>query len=582
MRDLVTENGDLKLDVRRAKADNSILKVENCALEDRLLARSISPSPPSEGDTAAGSDCGSAKHFYPPARGPVRLNRQRPKTRAGVGSGLPGDTNGKNGAGRVGRSGAVVPARGGPRLPTSVVESKDDASDQPATAGPGGAGGGGGDVGAKNERASALGRGCLGSNASTRSELTVAGACEKLAVARSASSRGTGDHFKLSESGRSETLSNVSKGAGGGALGEKTPRGTELNGIAPDGVRNTKSNLLNSGKDRAGRQKGVDKRDLGLEPSRLTAVPNSREQGLSSDGLTEGKADDGKPSDATDSTLHITIDTLDEPVQADRIVSAGTIERFLSSESLQSRISRDHPRSSSLLIRNKSGRGSSGSVGSWTEREEGATFPESPTSMPSLVPLVYTDDSDGPSKTRPSRGSKVGAKFTDTRSTTHLGNDAGGNSFSSQASASVGTGGWSDSSAEQIGNIYSSGESSSEASSSTAPRAWPQSAGSGAHAAYSSDEGGSSGPEPGTGIASAAGEEPSNNTRGRSLARRRQRGGEAVEAPTGAVMPETSTGTEPSQASRSSTGDSVDSSRSPVALQRLSSTVKVVSSGRAG
>lgn len=575
MRDLVTENGDLKLDVRRAKADNSILRVENRALEDRLLAGSISPSPPSEGDTAAGSDCGSAKRFYPPPRGPVRLNRERPKNRANVGSGPPWDTNRKKGAGRVRRGGAVVPAKGRSSLPASVVESKDDASDQPATAGAGG----GGDVGAKSKRARALERDCLGRNASNRSELTVAGACEKLAVARSASARGAGGHFKLSESGRSETMPNVLQRTGDGALSEKTPRGMELSSVARVGATHTNSNPLNSGKDRGGRPRGVDKRGLDLESSRSTAVPSSREQGLSSDDPTERKACVGKPSNDTESTLRVTIDALDEPVKADRIVSAGTIGRFLSSESLQSRLPREHSRSSSLLIRNRNGRGSSDSVGSWTEREEAATFPESPTSMPLLVPLVYTDDSDDLNKTRPSRGTEAGATFTDTRSTTHLGNAAGGNSFSSQASAGVGTGGWSDSSAEPIGNIYSSGESSSEASSSTASRAWPQSARGGVHAAYSSDEGGRSGSEPATGIASTAKEEASNNTRGRSLARRRQRGGEAVGT---AVLPGTSTGNEPSQASRSSTGDSADSSRSPVALQRLSSAVNIVSSGRAG
>lgn len=391
VRDLVTENGDLKLDVRRAKADNSILRVENRALEDRLLAGSISPSPPSEGDTAAGSDCGSAKRFYPPPRGPVRLNRERPQNRANVGSGLPWDTNRKKGAGRVRRGGAAVPARGNSSLPASVVESKDDASDQPATAGPAG---GGGDVGAKNEGARALGRGYLGSNASNRSELTVAGACEKLAVARSASARGAGGHFKLSESGRSETLPNVLQRTGDGVLSEKTPRGMELSSVARVGGRGTNSNRLDSDKDRGGGQRGVDRHDLELEPSRSTAVPSSRDQGISGDDPTELKASGGKPSNATESTLRKTIDALDEPVKTDRIVSAGTIGRFLSSESLQSRLPREHSRSSSLLIRNRNGRGSSSSVGSWTGRGEAATFPESPTSMPLLVPLVYTDDSD--------------------------------------------------------------------------------------------------------------------------------------------------------------------------------------------
>ena len=349
----------------------------------------------------------------------------------------------------------------------------------------------------------------------------------------------------------------------------------KLSGVALDGAKNTNSTPLKFVKDRGdrgGHQGGVENRDLGLDASRSTTMPSSREKELSSDGPTERKASAEKPSGATDSTLPIANDTLDESVKADHIVSAGTIGRFLSSESLQSRIPREHSRSSSLLIRSRSDHRSSDSVGSWTGREEAAAPPESPTSMPLLVPLAYTDDSDDLSKTRPSRATKVGVRFTDTGSTTRLGNEAGGNSFSSKASASVSTGEWSDSSAEQIGNIYSSDDSSSEASSSTAARGWPQSASGGAHAAYSSDEGGSSGSKHGTGIASAAEGGPSNNTRGRSLARRRQRGGEASVA----VLPETSTGTEPSQANRSCNGDSVDSSRSPVVLQRLSSANKVV------
>lgn len=557
--------------------------MENRALEDRLLARSICHSPPSEGDTAAGSDCGSAKRFGPPVPGPVRLNRERPKTRARVGAGLPGATNGKNGADRAGLGGAVAPARGGSSRLTSVVEPKDDASDHAA-------GGRVHDVvGAKSERARALGRGGLGGNARRRSELTVAGACEKLAVTRSASARGTGGHFKLSESGRSDTMPNVLERPGGVALSEKSPRGKELSGVALDGAASTNVTRLNSDQGRRSRQRGLDKRDRGLEASPSTAALNSREQGLAGDGLTERKASGGKPTDAAGSTLKIAVDTPDEPVKSDRIVSAGTIGRFLSSESLQSRIPREHSRSSSLLIRNRNGRGSSDSVGSWTGREEVEKFPDSPTSMPSLVPLPDTDDSDDATKTRPSRGAKLGANFTDTGSTTHLGNEAGGNSFSSQASVGVGTGGWSDSSNEQIGNIYSSGESSSEASSSTTAKAWPPSAGGGggggAHAAYSSDEGGSSGSEARTGIASTTEGEASNNTRGRSIVRQRQRGGEAAAAAAAAaaaVLPETSSGTEPSQASRSSNGDSEDSSRSPVALQRLSSAVKTGSSGKAG
>ena len=565
MRDLVTENGDLKLDIRRAKADNSILKVENSVLEDRLLARSVSPSPPSEGDTAAGSDSGSAKRVYG-SSGLARHNRGRSKFTSGSRAAPPGD-DGKKEASRVERSGTIMTASGESNLPTSAVESKDDTSDLAIETG------GGGVVGAKSETTRALGRGSICSDGRSRSELTVASACSQLAIARSASARGGGGHFKLSDSRRSGTMPNVLDHVSGGGLSEKTNCGNELSGVFLNGTTGTDNTRLNSDKDRDGRQGGIDKREPRLKIPRPTEVHISREQGRFSDGPVDQTASDEKPSDATEGTLNTRGDTVDQLVKADRVVSAGTIGRFLSSESLQSRIPRHHSRSSSLMIRNRSGRGSSDSVGSWTGREEAAECPDSPASMPLLVPLVDTYGSDDPNTIKPSGGTKAGANFADTRSTT-IGNEAGGNSFSSQGSGDNGTGTWSDNSAEPIGNVYdSSDESPSEASSSTAASPWPKN-GDG-HASYSSDEGGSSGSKPVASTASA-GREPS-NIRGRSLARQRQRDGELV-----AAFPAASQGTERSLASRSSNGDSVNSSRSPVALERLSSAGKVVSSGRAG
>lgn len=565
VRDLVTENGDLKLDVRRAKADNSILKVENSVLEDRLLAKSVSPSPSSEGDTAAGSDSGGAKRFYG-SSGLARTNRGKSKVTSGARAAPPAD-DGKNGTGHGQKGGAIVPAREESSLLPSVVESKDDTSDMTIETG------GGRVVGAKSETSRTLERGSIGSKESNRSELTVASACSKLAVARSASARGAGGHFQLSDSRRSGTMPNVLNHTGDGGLSEKTTRGNELSGVTLGGATSTNSIRLNSSKDRGGRERGIDKCDLRLEIPRPTEVPSSREQGRSSDGPVEQTDSGGKPNEATKGTLQTGGGTLDHLVKADRVVSAGTIGRFLSSESFQSRIPREHSRSSSLMIRNRSGRGSSDSVGSWTGREEAAECPDSPASMPLLVPFVDTYGYDDLNTTKPSKGTKAGANFTDTRSTT-IGNEGGGNSFSSQGSGDKGTGAWSDNSAEPIANVYdSSDESSSEASSSTAARAWPKSGGG--QAAYSSDEGESSGSKPVVSTASAGGE-PS-NTRGRPLARQRQRGGEAA-----AALPSASIDTERSLASRSSNGDSVNSSRSPVALERLSSAVKVVSSRRAG
>eukprot|EP00903_Cladosiphon_okamuranus_P014454 g13411.t1 len=57
VRDLVAVNGDLKLDVRRARADILVLNAERKGLEERLLLRTPSPPPtPPVGDVALGSD----------------------------------------------------------------------------------------------------------------------------------------------------------------------------------------------------------------------------------------------------------------------------------------------------------------------------------------------------------------------------------------------------------------------------------------------------------------------------------------------------------------------------------------------
>lgn len=65
IRDLVTTNGELRLDVRRAKADGLILSEERRALEERFLSQPVSPSSiPSRAVSTADSDCGS---FSPPA-----------------------------------------------------------------------------------------------------------------------------------------------------------------------------------------------------------------------------------------------------------------------------------------------------------------------------------------------------------------------------------------------------------------------------------------------------------------------------------------------------------------------------------
>lgn len=59
VRELVTANGDLKLQLRSAKADTAVLTEECQALEERLFTKKTSP-PPAVGDVTADSDCGSA------------------------------------------------------------------------------------------------------------------------------------------------------------------------------------------------------------------------------------------------------------------------------------------------------------------------------------------------------------------------------------------------------------------------------------------------------------------------------------------------------------------------------------------
>lgn len=61
VRDLVAANGDLKLDVRRARAEILVLNTELRGLEERFLLRTPSPPPtPPARDVAAGSGCANA------------------------------------------------------------------------------------------------------------------------------------------------------------------------------------------------------------------------------------------------------------------------------------------------------------------------------------------------------------------------------------------------------------------------------------------------------------------------------------------------------------------------------------------
>lgn len=73
MRQLVVTNGDLKLELRRARAEASVLVEEKIVIEERLLASPLPAPPPrrlnvTKGDVAADTDCDSGSGYKPVAR----------------------------------------------------------------------------------------------------------------------------------------------------------------------------------------------------------------------------------------------------------------------------------------------------------------------------------------------------------------------------------------------------------------------------------------------------------------------------------------------------------------------------------